>query len=127
MKTLTPEQLNIGICEWLGWKMNDYPHPLALDMWYHADAPQCADGRYCGMEELPSHTSGREALGNMHEAEKRLLNDGKLGELFGRYQVELRKVTDQPYHNDCHATALQRCTALLRVVRPELFEKDPIQ
>lgn len=89
---LTDEQLNIEICKWRGWKFE-------------------------------SRTSHITDLNAMHEAEKGLTVSQ--AESFGMFLEE--QLNENCGHEcaaqcyDWHATSRQRAIALLRVVKPELF------
>ena len=110
---LTDEQLNIAICEWRGWTRRvgsiDWLNKIGIRV---------------GAHQLPSHITGIEALGNMHEAEKGLTYENHI-----RFGQKLAQICgDDFYEYKTHwsrdavsATARQRAIALLRVVRPNLF------
>lgn len=94
MKELTDEELNIAV------------------------------GKFTG-NPFKNYTVGIEALGNMHEAEKGLTPEqAQKYFLFVRAGVgippEGEEVTIRNFY--IHATARQRAIALLRVVKPEVFQ-----
>jgi hypothetical protein len=107
MKDLTDEQLNIAICEWRRWKIHEDGYGFAPNM-----------PAFCML--LPSHITGIEALGNMHEAEKRLTREQLM-----RYTDTLCDECGSDRDPDIAMliclTARQRAIALLRVVKPEVF------
>lgn len=101
---LTDEQLNIAICEWRG---------ICPEGWFGVIGP---DG-----EDLPSHITGIEALGNMHEAEK-----GLDERQYIQWAIHLNQLWLDDNHGSrivrsASATARQRAIALLRVVKPGVF------
>lgn len=51
-KSKPPEPAEIRVARNIGWTQCDYPHALAKDSWYHADATICADGKYASTEEM---------------------------------------------------------------------------
>lgn len=117
-KCLMPsdEELNIAICEWRGWRDCHYSLASVID-----DDP-FSSRKFIGIppsgvthKKLPSHITGIEALGNMHEAEK-----GLNPEQLNQYRHSLSDVCGG-YTVAVSATARQRAIALLRVVKPEIF------
>lgn len=110
---LTDEQLNIAICEWRGWEK------ASSGGWI---APATRHG---ATSKLPSHITGIEALGNMREAEKGLTENQKqdyanqIATELKAERVLWKEVDDFAILS---ATARQRAIALLRVVKPEVFE-----
>lgn len=120
---MTDEQLNIAICEWRGYYQINPPFG-----WLPPDSI----GDLPIMVHLPSHITGIEALGNMHEAEK-----GLIAQQLHEFNCALDRVITQddkdahwspsrtPESYKWHATAHQRAIALLRVVKPELFHNQP--
>lgn len=126
MKNLTDKQLNIAICEWRGWKYEKHEVNLGdiVDSieWELGWVPP--EGVTQNPKQiLPSHVTGIEALGNMHEAEKRM-TDGQRFEFYRHLLSECDADASNGHDvkNAIHATARQRAIALLRVVKPELFQ-----
>lgn len=115
------EQLNLALCEWLGWKQveqsdGDYINgPSPVYPWTNGKEWVDESG-----EELPNHITARESLGLVHEVEKQLtdMQHGHfrncLGEVVGDVALFSRKFTS--------ATARQRVIAILQTVKPEIFE-----
>lgn len=100
------DKLNVAICEWRGWTQ------------YETNAPRRQwhlDGYWLFEEQLPSHILGIKALGNCHEAEKRLTTLQR-----SHYHGKLWKILDEDL---IFAPALHRVIAMLLVVKPELFQK----
>jgi hypothetical protein len=121
---LTDEQLNIAICEWRGWT------DIGSNGFGFAPTPLLKYG-VAHKQQLPSHITGVEALGNMHEAEKGLESVDALESRREFISHLMRLVGVSPdmegkwsFVQDfalTHSTARQRAVALLRVVKPELF------
>ena len=101
-----------------GWKQCDYhTDPVAVGLWYHPDAPQCADGKYCTEDNTPDHLND---LNAMHEAEKVLPVAKRVS-----YMMELTEqiafnrdleTSEQIEWATYHATAAQRAEAFLRTI-----------
>lgn len=121
MKTYTDEELNIAVCETLGWKHCDKCNPWCG--WWMPPGTDC----WRNSTKLPNHITGIEALGRMHEVVARLFARDK-----NRYAKMLRSVfcskgidmdeTVTITRALMEATARQRAIAYLRVVRPEMWK-----
>jgi hypothetical protein len=122
---MTPEQIDIAISEWIGWK--DFEKVPGRDPDEDRLFGRRFIRRYNEWSDLipvPSYTTGIEALGHMHEAEKRL----KGHQLYLYRNALLQIVHPEENHGldsriwiCVSATALQRATALLQVVNPEVL------
>lgn len=113
MKTPTDEEMNVAICEWLGWEVLKEGYGAFEWGWFNEashNPPKC----------LPNHVTGIEALGHLHEAEKRLRtpmgdeSDRMVEDRMHRYAELLNYAID--------ATSRQRAEALCRIIKPSLFE-----
>jgi len=144
VKKLPDSELNQHICEWLG--LTGFFVLMKRGLYYRKDAAgytsniseawrvtEAVANQYVYPYDepvtkhpapLPSHILGLEALGNMHEAEKRLETEEQI-------EAYLEALTDEcggdtpkgkASFTACFATARQRATALLLVVKPEVFE-----
>jgi hypothetical protein len=126
-------ELNIAICEWLGWKKVTLPnsryqcgsHGCKNDThirWVHED-DRYSPILHEGQSNLPDHILGLTALGNMALAEERLTEDQRhpfiwnLSFLVGCIHAD----PDKNSWLKLHASALHRCIALLQTVKPEMF------
>lgn len=122
------ETLNVAICEWLG---------LQTEGWWCPKCDRevaCAFVTYdethviCGTSvegmSLPCHTRGKEALNNLHEAEKKLTEDNQR---YRYFYFELTRFWNANQHSEqetaASATARQRAVALVRVVASDIFYK----
>lgn len=116
MKSLTNEEMNIAICEWLGWT----PHSIRAEnsMWFRPNEKHRLLER---TKQLPDHITGPEALGNMHEAEERLAWD-QLMKYADLLCDECSSDTNPDMVAIIHLTAEKRALAFLRVVKPEIFK-----
>lgn len=129
MKTeLSDEQLNIELCQWLGWEQCGPTICPPLCTGY----PPGARGRNESVKALPSHPTD---LNAMAIAEQKLENWQ-----WSEYTMALRRVIQSECNKpECyapgtersqliadfwfyHASARQRLIAMLRVVKPELFQ-----
>lgn len=105
MKELIDSEINIAVAEWMGWKpvMPD----LLIGLWDHPSEDESATA-----EQLPQFISDLNAIAH---AEARLtLEEYDHFAFWLSYEAEMGK--------QLSATARQRCVALLRTVRPELFQ-----
>lgn len=113
---LTDEEINVAICEWRGWK-NTKEKPALY--W--------KDGEWSFVGELPNHLTGIEALGHMHEATLTLDAEKSRKFCFALEQVVKETTPENEgrwWEFHClNATARQRAIALLRTVKPELFQQ----
>jgi hypothetical protein len=115
MKELTDEQLNHHLCEWLGW----------TDFYQIGDRrfgiPPLQKNNGDNYRLIPNHLSGIEALGHVHAAEKMAFNESP--KLWTEYlDVQLPAVVAESDNAVECATARQRTIAILRVVKPEIFQ-----
>lgn len=107
---MKPGEINLKICEWLGWTiLEPEVHPAITYNWSYPPGVISGDRSI-----LPSHVTGPEALGNLHEVEKRLTEEQR--EKYVRMLVFLQKKGDLPIFM---SAALQRATALVKVIAPE--------
>lgn len=113
----TPEQLNVVLCEWLGWT------EIFNGSGYHPEqSAKLAELHNGGKwhSPLPNHLSPTLGLSLLHEAEKRLTR-----EQVTQYVTELRGFQAPENWEGCwgiSADCLTRLTALVRVVKPEVFQ-----
>jgi hypothetical protein len=107
MNTFTDEELNIAVCIAVGWKPDEREaSKRSCSGWIHPD----------GHMDVPltSYSSGRSALGNLHEIEKSIQNKSA-------YEQALRAEVGSPLDFSLiHATARQRCVAFLRATSKEI-------
>lgn len=108
MKTPTATELNLAMCEWMGWT------GIAP---YHGDGPlwgKDANGR---LFQLPDYLSDDSPRRLLNEAEARLT-------IYQKMEYRDLLATNESEICDwslISATARQRCIAILQVVKPELF------
>ncbi len=112
---MKPEAQRIAIAEACGWRReSDFPWN---GLWYHPNAPQCGDGRYCDEEELPDYLSDLNACADMTKP-----LDAFQWEI---YREELAEICtplsqcrdkEQQYKFAMEATAAQRAEAFLRTI-----------
>lgn len=136
---LTDEELNRAICEWRNLCVVEKERNEHRIVWLIKSPDEEPIGEFGGpltwtptladaKAFLPNHTTAPEALGNMHEAEKRLATE----EQQYLYLCALESIAweeesaERPRSLSCWpvhcATARQRAIALLHVVKPELFQ-----
>lgn len=113
MKTPTDEEMNVAICEWLGWEVLKEGYGAFEWGWFN-------EASHNPPKFLPNHVAGIEALGHLHEAEKRLRtakgneSDRTVEDRMHQYAELLNYAID--------ATSQQRAEALCRIIKPSLFE-----
>lgn len=126
MKELTDDEINEEICKWLGWKRE---HLASNTNWFPPKEnwpnynPVMREGEI-DVNGPPNHLIGPEALGHIHEAEKRLTDDeyGSFATTLLKSAQEEGKTNAERGRLTLSAGARQRAIALLRVVKPELFQ-----
>ena len=119
---LTDEQLNVSMCEWMGWtNIGRHFEPSSL---------------VSGIPPHPHHTKHLELIPNYlsDDSPRRLLNEAEArltDKQWGDYAHNLFDITHP--HDECgsfegivqatcHATARQRTIAILKTVKPEMFQ-----
>jgi len=117
MKTPTDEEMNVAICEWLGWEVLKEGYGAFEWGWFNEashNPPKC----------LPNHVTGIEALAHLHEAEKRLKAEEGEDIKYRELLIEVMSSKDGCYPEPWiwHATSRQRAKALCRIIKPSLFE-----
>lgn len=117
MKTPTDEEMNVAICEWLGWEVLKEGYGAFEWGWFN-------EASHNPPKFLPNHVAGIEALGHLHEAEKRLTDSQ-----FYDYHQHLQLLThhtkisvDEHFRAVLSSTPRQRAEALCRIIKPSLFE-----
>lgn len=121
---MSPKQLNILICEALGWTIA--AHVAETDK-IHADMCWIAPGdEEWHAKQLPNHVEGKEAFWYIHQAEKRLLKDF---DAWNNYLMWLYKLVQDPHicslsHTIAYvcANSLERAAALALVLH--LIDQD---
>lgn len=117
------EQLNLALCEWLGWAPWSAENVGAAarlfngDVWYrlpHEDT-------IATPAQIPNHISAPESLGLVHEVETTLTTKQQLFYQGNLSIVSGNSKTPGQWYN-IHATARQRVIAILQTVKPEIFE-----
>lgn len=112
---MTPEAQRIAIAEWCGWKPQKCVSPIdgktELTLWY-SQGP-----RVVTSASIPDYLGD---LNAMHEAEEKLTGDDRRTFIFRLYDVlggaGSRPTWSADIFNYAHATAAQRCEALLRTI-----------
>lgn len=106
MKTPTDQELNIAMAEWMG-RYKIYGAEIYEWEWMNKNGSGC--------NYLPNYLSD--------DSPRRLLNEAedKLGELIEPYLDRLAELPAPLY--DVRATARQRTIAILKTVKPEMFQQ----
>lgn len=116
MKTPTDEQLNLAMCEWMGWLCLaeiDFGGPVKLMGRRTRDA--------LGLEVVDNYLSDDSPRRLLNEAEAKLTHD----QYHTGYKQTLAVLVGLSGNMRVHsATARQRVVAILQVVKPELFKPN---
>ena len=111
---LTDEELNLAICEWIGWTYSPYAPPemkaVATACWFPPG--------YTGHREqqLPNYLSDDSPRRLLNEAEARLSDTEYLA-----FNARLNGAAER-FRNYVSANARQRVIAILQTVKPEIFK-----
>ena len=108
---LTDAQLNVTVCEWMGWY--SYLDADCKTRWHNRITGEDAD-------EQPDYTSDDSPRRLLNEAEARLSIDQKFS--FIRNLCRLLGVSSADFAF-INATARQRTIAILKTVKPEMFQQ----
>lgn len=110
---MTDQQMRVAVAEMCGWRRLELPHPIFVKAWEHPDHPYA----WREEKELPDYPNDLNAV---HEAEKLMLKTEKqCAECAVALASLCKGFPYDPFHGTAgyvwHATARQRCEALLRV------------
>lgn len=115
MKTPTPTELNVAICELQGWEKQ-----AVEQIWWSREL-----SKYATLNELPNHITGASARGNLNEAILRLDKNQRIDFICNlasirkvRYPVFVAEIFTLCFE----ATNTELATALVRVIKPEMFQ-----
>lgn len=117
MKTPTDEQLNLAMCEWMGWTPQpDGPKDI-LRKWFPPGLQNTNDA--ADLAYLPNYLSDDSPRQMINEAEEKLDSQQKITYtnhlMRSIYVIGYRWIL-------VSATARQRVIAILKTVKPELFQ-----
>lgn len=118
---LTDEQLNVSICEWMGWK-------LATDISVKEGEPNPWKHPHCARWESspPNFLSDDSPRRLLNEAEARLTHGQQgsyMAKLYNQTTAHEQGISPNQHWFACaNASARQRAIAILKTVKPEIFQ-----
>lgn len=130
MKTPTDEQLNLAMCEWMGWKKDD------LGFWRTPKGYYAQNQTWLYGNVIPDYLSDDSPRRLLNEAEAKL-TPAQSREYSGMLLTLLGFNCEIPFFTECgsatvefeqmccalrSSTARQRVIAILQTVKPELFK-----